>query len=323
VLLHLAIIGTGWFAHEHAKLLKKRSDVKVVAIVGSQLNKAETFSQQFDNAKPFASIQEAIESLRIDAVYICTPPFARGELEEILIAENIPFFVEKPLSIDEQLPEALALKIEQKKLITSVGYHFRYSDATTKMREFMKQRQLGIALGYWMGDAPGGTWWRKQARSGGQFVEQTTHLVDTLRYVCGEVDEVYAAYGQRQLHIEDPEADVADIGSVTLKLKNGSIATISNTCILPVGYEVGLHLYTNTGKLELSMSDLKDIQADQTVIYRNITNPYELEMNIFIDALLTKDDSLIRSTYADALKTHRITMAANQSAQLGKAIKIN
>lgn len=322
-MMHIAIIGTGWFANEHVKLLTKQKDVTIVAIVASHIDKAALFAKQLPDAKPYATIDDAIHATRIDAAYICTPPFARGAIEESLIAANIPFLVEKPLSVDEQLPEALAQKIKERKLITSVGYHFRYSDAAERMRDIMQNRTLAMGIGYWMGNAPGGTWWRKQSRSGGQFVEQTTHIVDVLRYVAGEVVEVYAAYGQQLLHEEDANADVSDIGSVTLKLESGSIATISNTCIVSAGYDVGLHLYTTTGKLELSMSQLKDIQAHQTTEYKNMTNPYERETEIFLQAVRTQDDSAIRSTYADALKTHRVTMAANQSALTGLPIKLH
>ena len=57
----------------------------------------------------------------------------------------------------------------------------------------MQDQTIGMALGRWMGGMPGVAWWRRQEGSGGQFVEQTTHIVDLLRYCAGEVTEVYAA----------------------------------------------------------------------------------------------------------------------------------
>ena len=46
-----------------------------------------------------------------------------------------------------------------------------------------------MALGYYMGGAPGG-WWQQRDKSGGQLVEQTTHIVDTALYVIGDVKAV-------------------------------------------------------------------------------------------------------------------------------------
>ena len=320
--LRVAIIGTGWFANMHAKLLAGMDHVEVCAIIGSDVEKAKQFASQFNGAKGYASIENMLGSTTVDAAYICTPPFAHGNYEYELIEHDIPFLVEKPLSVEKDLPHHILQKIEDKGLITSVGYHFRYTDAADQMKLLLQQRTIGMALGYWMGGAPGGTWWRRQEKSGGQFVEQTTHIVDLLRYFAGEVAEVYAAYGHRQLHIEDANANVADVGTVTLKLVNGSIATISNTCMLAAGEHSGLHIYTNEGKLELSHHGLKDIQKHTVTEYLNRSNPYERESNIFLEAIRTKDASHIRSTYADSVRTHQVTMAANESALTGKPIKL-
>ena len=152
--------------------------------------------------------------------------------------------------------------IESKKLITSVGYHFRYMDGTDQARELLKDRSVGMALGYWMGGMPGVNWWRKMEGSGGQFVEQTTHIVDLLRYTVGEVSEVYAAYSDRIMSSVQEGVTVPDVGSVTLKLVNGVVATISNTCAIPAGERSGLNIYTNKGVMELSHSGLLDIEEE-------------------------------------------------------------
>jgi len=320
--LKIGLIGTGWFGDMHAKLLTQQKDVEIQAVTGSSQQKAEAFAAKLPNAKGYSDVVQMLDAHTLDAVYICTPPFAHGNFEQQCIARGIPFLVEKPLSSEEELPEQLLAAIKEKGLITSVGYHFRYMDGTDKAKELLANRQLALSLGYWMGGAPGGTWWRRQERSGGQFVEQTTHIVDLLRYIAGEVTEVYAAYHEGILSSQDKNADVADAGTVTLKLEHGTIATISNTCILPAGDHVGLHLYTNAGKLEVSHGGVKDYTAETITEYKNKSNPYEKQMEAFLHAVRTGDTSHIRSSYEDAYKTHRITMAANASARNGQVIKL-
>jgi myo-inositol 2-dehydrogenase/D-chiro-inositol 1-dehydrogenase len=94
----------------------------------------------------------------------------------------------------------ISKQVTAKKLITSVGYHFRYMDSTATALRCLQERKIGMALGYWMGNMPMISWWRKQEASGGQFIEQTSHIVDLLRYTLGEVEEVYAVYGNRVMH---------------------------------------------------------------------------------------------------------------------------
>lgn len=320
--LQVGLIGTGWFADMHARLLSQLDGVKVAAITGSSQQKADQFASRFNDVKGYQDINDMLDGSKLDAVYICTPPFAHGHFEEALIERGIPFLVEKPLSSEAELPSQLLQKIEDTQLITSVGYHFRYMDGADIAKKLLADRNIAMSLGYWMGGAPGGTWWRRQERSGGQFVEQTTHIVDLLRYLVGEVTEVYAAYSEGILTKQDSNANVADAGSVTLKLDNGIIATISNTCILPAGEHVGLHIYTDAGKLEIGHSGVKDITTHSTTDYHNRSNAYEKEATAFLHAVRTGDGSLIRSTYADAYRTHQVTIAANQSATSGQVIKL-
>lgn len=158
--------------------------------------------------------------------------------------------------------------------------------------------------------------------SGGQFVEQTTHIVDLLRYTVGEVSEVYAAYGNRYMSGVEEGVTVSDVGTVTLKLVGGAVATISNTCAIPAGDRSGLHIYTNKGVLELGHSGLIDTEAGRRTEYANQTDPYELENEAFLHAIRTGDVSRIRSSYADAVRTHQVTIAANESARTGLPVKL-
>jgi len=320
--LKVGLIGTGWFGEKHALLLNEQADVEVVAVTASSQAKADQFAAKFTNMKAYGEAEHMLEQHQLDAVYICTPPFVHGNFEQQCIERGIPFLVEKPLSCDAELPKTLLEQIEAKGLITSVGYHFRYMDGTNKAKELLADRQLAMALGYWMGGAPNNSWWRRQERSGGQFVEQTTHIVDLLRYLAGDVVEVYAASSAGILTSQDPNANVADAATVTLKLANGMVATISNTCILPAGDHVGLHFYSDAGKLEIGFNGVKDYTSGQVVEYLNKSNPYELETKAFLHAVRTGDTSLIRSTYKDSYETHRVTIAANQSAATGQVIKL-
>ncbi|MNZ56277.1 hypothetical protein D3C78_742220 [compost metagenome] len=115
---------------------------------------------------------------------------------------------------------------------------------------------------------------------------------------------------------------VPDVGTVTLKLASGAVATISNTCAIPAGDKSGLHIYTDKGVLELGHNSLVDIEAGRRTEYANRANPYDLENEAFLHALRTGDASRIRSTYEDAWQTHRVTIAANESARTGLPVKL-
>ncbi|MDQ0089760.1 putative dehydrogenase [Paenibacillus anaericanus] len=321
--LNVGIIGTGWFSKVHGDILAGTEGVQVAAICGTSLEKAQEMASRYSGARSFSVLSDMLDALKLDAVYICVPPMSHGEIEGELIERGIPFFVEKPLGMNLDVPVGILDKLSKKPLINSVGYHFRYQESIQWLRELLQGRTIGMALGTWMGDMPGVAWWRRQEGSGGQFIEQTTHVVDLLRYTAGEVTEVYAAYGNRVVQDKYENVNVPDIGTVTLKLKSGAVANISNTCILPSGVgSAGLSLYTDSGILDWNSNRLEVVEQGVKTAYTNGNNAYAAETEAFIHALRSGDTSRILSDYADAVKTQRVTFAALESALSGKPVQI-
>ncbi|WP_079912199.1 Gfo/Idh/MocA family protein [Paenibacillus sp. 32352] len=320
--LQIGFVGTGGFTKFHCNLLAKMDGVQIRAFCATNLEKADRLAAEWQGAEGYDSIHRMLDETSLDAVYICVPPMAHGEIETALIERGIPFFVEKPVGLDLELPHAILQKVQEKKLITSVGYHFRYMDSTQRAAAVLAERTIGMGLGYWMGGMPRVAWWRKQDGSGGQFIEQTTHIVDLMRYLMGEALEVYAAYGSRFMHTVEEGVTTPDVGTVTIKLASGAVATISNTCMLPAGGPTGLHLYTDQGIMELTQGGLKDIGKTIVCEYKNQSNAYVRAHEAFLHAVRTGDTSGILSTYEDAVKTQAIAVAALQSAERGVPVRL-
>ncbi|WP_256758881.1 Gfo/Idh/MocA family protein [Cohnella sp. WQ 127256] len=321
--LKLGFIGTGGIAHHHVKNLVQMEGVALSAFYDVDIQRAQQAASEHNGAKAFSNLNEMLDGSDLDGVYVCVPPMAHGDAEYQLVERGIPFLVEKPLGINREVPLSIGEKIKSNNLITSVGYHWRYNESASLAKQLLANSKPGMALGYWMGGMPMVPWWRVQAGSGGQFVEQTTHIVDLLRYLCGEVQEVYAAYSLQVMGEQVEGTDVPDVGTVTLKLKNGMVATISNTCLLPIGHHTGLDIYTSNGVLELRSDALRELTTAGTTVHPNVANPYYIEDEAFLHALRTGDTSQILSNYEDSLKTHEITIAANESAASGKAILLS
>ncbi|OME96404.1 MULTISPECIES: Gfo/Idh/MocA family protein [Paenibacillus] len=320
--LRIGIIGTGWFSKVHADILSNMDGVQVAAFVGTSQEKAARAVQGYASAKAYSNTEQMLDETKPDAVYICVPPFAHGEIESQLVQRGIPFLVEKPLGTNLDTPRQILHGVKKAGLITSAGYHFRYTDAATKAAELLEGRKIGMALGYWMGDMPQVYWWRRQEGSGGQFIEQTTHMVDLLRCLLGEVDEVYAAFAHRAMKDIHEGVTVHDVGTATLKLRSGAVATISNTCMLPESDKVGLAIYTEQGVIDIQPDKLIVKEKGRLTEIRNAANPYLRENEAFIHALRTGDASGILSTYEDAVKTMEVTYAALRSAETGIPVKV-
>ncbi len=153
------------------------------------------------------------------------------------------------------------------------------------------------------------------------MVEQTTHIFDLARYLCGEITEVFAAYANR-VSGAVPGFNSYDVGVATLKFANGAVGTISNTSMLNVPYTVGLHVIAQDLVLEIH-GDLTVIEPGHREIFTAGVNSILEENRAFIYAVRTGDASRIRSTYEDAVNTLAVTLACNESAASGSPVAVS
>jgi len=156
--------------------------------------------------------------------------------------------------------------------------------------------------------------------SGGQMVEQTTHIFDLARYLCGDITEVYAAASNRDSR-DIPGFDIHDVGTAVVKFANGVVGTVSNTCLLGMPYTVGLHIVARDLVVEVH-GDIKIIEPGHTETFTGGVNAILEENRAFIEAVRSGDASGIRSTYPDAVKTLAVTLACNESARTGLPVKV-
>ena len=104
-----------------------------------------------------------------------------------------------------------------------------------------------------------------------QFGHSSGRPHNSLRCLLGEVDEVYAAFAHRAMKDLHEGVTVHDVGTATLKLKSGAVATISNTCLLPEAEKIGLAIYTEQGVIEIHSDKLLVKEKGKTTEYHSST----------------------------------------------------
>ncbi len=322
--LRVGCIGTGFIGRRHLVALSSFPDVEVVAVADMVPQRAEVEAAQL-GARAYDDGLVLLEQEELDAVWLCVPPFAHGPLEQAAVERSLPFFVEKPLALD--LPSALhvAQGVRERGLLTAVGYHWRHLDVVQQAARALAGAPVQLAMGYWLDRTPAAPWWSRRHRSGGQVLEQTTHIFDLARLLIGEVDTVSAVEVSVPRE-EFPDADLATSTSVTLRFASGAIGTISSTCVLGWRHRVGLHLVAEGTIVEIrerSLSDheLRVMTSDGEVVVQSDQDPVALEDRDFVDAL-RGDVAGVLVPYEEALRTHALTCAADRSAREGRLVEL-
>lgn len=318
--MRIGFIGTGGIAAAHMKALQEMEDVEFAAMCDIDEEKAQGRAEEFGGTA-YSDFHRMYDKEELDAVYISTPPFAHGDIELMACERGIPMFIEKPVDVDMGRASKIGEAIRNSGVIVSVGYHWRYSAGCRYVRQVLADEPMILgALGSWIGGMPGTPWWRVRAQSGGQHVEQTTHIFDLARYVIGSEAKAVHGLAVSGSMTDVPGYDVDDMSVVNIHFENGAIANIVSCCamkgfgrakleVLCRGLVVGItggSVSVNRAGEEEEIPELEGSDRDR----------------VFIDAVKTGDGSGILSTYDDAVKTLGIMLAASESFETGKVVEL-
>lgn len=312
--LRLGFIGAGWIAALHLEALERLGRTKLVAVVSRTIDGAAAVTERWGGT-PHADLDRMLDEARIDVAYLCVPPFRAVAIGERLVERGIPFLAEKPLAAaDAAGPARLAAAIERAGVVVAVGYHLRALDIVPVVQARLAAQPPRLAVARWLGSTPPPAWWGRVEEGGGQVVEQATHLYDLARLLMGEA-EVVGAISTRDPDASPPGVDVADATAAILRFESGAIGSFANTRRIASGsIEVEFAsdgLLTTLVKRDGGQGDwharfdtgdgVEELHAER--------DPYEIQAAAFLDAVEARDPGRVLSTYADALKTDRLTRA--------------
>jgi predicted dehydrogenase len=326
--VRIGVVGTGGVAQRHLGVLRSVPDLEVVGHVSHSPARAAAQAAQW-GGQPFTTVDELLDQQRPHAVWVCVRPDGHGPIERELIQRRIPFFVEKPLSVDLATAEHIASWLAPGRPIVAVGYKLRAVDTLDRARELLVEHPPRMLHAAWHDALPPPAWWRHAAQGGGQVVEQATHVLDLARHLVGEA-EVIAALGGRWPRAEAPDSDVPDVSSALLQFQTsaGRIpGLLSATSLLRGHQATELRLVCEGRIVRLSERALVVETGRATDELLTTVDPFLVEDLAFLAAVRTADPARVLCSYADALETHRLAcsirdaLAAAAHADLLKRFK--
>ena len=320
--LRVGCVGTGFIAGRHLTALAAMDDVEVVAVADAQRDRADAVAERY-GAQPYTDGTALLERDDLDAVWLCVPPAAHGPLELAAAGRGLPFFVEKPLAVDLATAVRVADAVRERGLLTCVGYHWRSLDVVARAREAVAGRPVDLLTATWLDSTPAAPWWAQRSGSGGQLVEQTTHLVDLARWLVGEIATVQALETTRA-RPQWPDADVPTASTVLLRFASGTVGTITSSCVLDRRHDVSLRLVSDGQLLDLRERALSDHELrietkDGEQVVRHTHDPIASEDRAFVDALRTGSRD-VPVPYDEGLRTQAAVCAADLSARRGGTV---
>jgi len=324
--LGIGMIGCGGIAGIHARCLSTISKIKLEAFTDIVEEKAKAFATQY-GGRAYSDWHEMLDKEKLDIVYISLPPYAHEDEVMVAAEKGINIFIEKPIALNMKLAREMMRTAEKYDVKSQVGYCCRFGAGIEKARNLIgseEAEEVGLAVGWYWCHFLGGQWWRDKEKSGGQVVEQSTHLYDAFRYLCGDVEIVYG-HMNKKFWVEISDLTIEDISSSTFRFRSGAIGSIAATTWgVPNQWWLRWLIATKNYTLESSGSNNLTCHTTKPPVKTQMTSEdrdvYLLEAKDLIQAVLK--DKETRIPIEEGARTLEFTLAARKSMETGRPVTL-
>ena len=264
--LKFALVGAGVIGKHHGRVISQLADrIELVAVVDIDLGKAELLTAE-RGGRPFASLTEALASVDIDVVVVCTPTGRHGEVAIEALAAGKHVIVEKPAEVTvAKTDEIIEAQRKAGRLVTVISQH-RFDPATEVTLEAIRKGELGrltsgiASIDWWRGQSYydsgdwRGTW---ELDGGGALMNQGVHTVDLLVAALGRPVEVFAYTGT----LAHERIEVEDVAVAVVRFDSGALGVLHATTAAYPGLSARLQVHGDRGSAVIDNDQLAFIHV--------------------------------------------------------------
>lgn len=311
--LGVAVVGTGFWGKNHARVYKDLDSTELVAICDANAERAKIVASQF-GVKAYTSSTRMLKNENIQAVSICTwsTSLAREALKALRAGKHV--LVEKPMATNTKQAQNLLATAQENKLHFTVGLLMRFIPGLQHIREAVADKKIGELV---CATAKRVSQWPERIGDVGVVKDTAIHDIDVMRYIFSEDPiSVYAKTGSMR------HRKFEDYAQIMLTFEGGKSAFIESNWLTP--YKT--RTLTVTGSDAIMRLDYitQELWIEAAKENRQPKFPWQeplkLELQHFADCILNKQKPIV--TGEDGFRALRIAEAALLSSEKNKAIKL-
>ena len=311
--LKTAVIGTGFWGKNHARVYKELAETELLAVCDIDESRASSIAKQF-NVTPYTSIERMLKKEDIEAASVCTWSTSLAQ-EAIKVVENgRHVLVEKPMAANTKQAEKLVNTAEKMGVHLTVGFLMRFIPGLQQMKKAVETESIGELV---CATAKRVSQWPERIGDVGVVKDTAIHDIDVMLYLFNQQPiAVYAKTG-RMKHNK-----FEDYAQIMLTFEGGKNAFVESNWLTP--YKTRVLVATGSDaimKLDYMTQELTIENAKETVQPRYETQePLKLELKHFANCILNKEKPLI--TGLDGLRALKTAESALKSSSTGNIIKL-
>lgn len=338
----IGIIGVGWMGSEHGRNIISNPKAELTAVSDANDKTVQQFLLSADHScSVYENYMDLLQS-DIDAVIIASSNAAHAEMTIAAAKLGKHIYCEKPMANTLEDCARVRDAVEAAGVSYLIGYHRRLNPLYLQVKRYLEDGRFGqptIIESEYNHHVPGDwdiwSWLGKKSIAGSIFHGGCGHNVDLLRYMGGDIEEVFCFKDicfPRTVQIETEDTAVA-----VYRFTSGAIGKVQLSLGPVLPFTFGFRLIGTKGTVINNRIWFDDIpRFDQPGheqdciklpdswipdnVQGGVSEPWKAQMDHFIDIISEQTPSM--NDVHSAFETSKAVFAALESAETGKAVKI-
>lgn len=180
--LRVGVIGAGYVSkNNYLPVLAQREDIEFVGIMARNYENALRAQRSFGAEHAVKTIEE-LAALEIDCAFVLTPKQVHAQQVTYLMNQGIDVFCEKPMATTLKDCEELVKLCRETGRKLMIGFNRRYAPVVNAAKEALNGQAPDVIIA-------------QKNRPQTEYhatLENAVHMVDLMRYFCGEAVDVHA-----------------------------------------------------------------------------------------------------------------------------------
>jgi predicted dehydrogenase len=337
---NVGIVGYGWAASAHIPAIDATNLAQVTAVYSARtLNPAELSSRHGRPIALYNSLDAMLSDSTIDVVSICSYPHQHADHIVAAAAARKALIIEKPITLTLDDARRVEHAVQASGCKSCVCFEGRYSNQLTITKAVIDDGLIGTIhyaeVDYFHGIGPWyGQWrWNVSKESGGSsLLSAGCHALNALLWFMGnEVESIVC----RSTRSSGPIFSQYQYDSTSVSLvqfsdgRLGKVASVID-CMQPYYFHV--HLIGSEGsildnkfhseRLRLNKHAWSNLSMKMLDSGDVADHPYQAQFEAFFRSLAAGTEMPLTSL-TEAMKTHRVVLAADIAAVERRAVKIS
>jgi predicted dehydrogenase len=328
--MKILVVGCGSIGARHIRNLKALKVGEIAACEPDE-RRLSTMRDQYSLSEVFPNLGDAL-SRGYEAVLVCTPPSSHIAIAREALEHGAHVFIEKPLSNTLDGVDDLIKRASKEKRVISIGYNFRFHPGLRMIKNCVAKKEIGNALTAraqfgqylpdWRPDQDYTKSYTARSKLGGGIILDGSHEIDYMRWLFGNVREVFC-YTRDTPNLK---TDTEGIAEILLRFKSGCLGEIHLDYVRP-GYARDLEIVGERGVIKWEYeSNAVDKYLQETKEWQSIklegenTDMYIAEIENFIASTKGFEEPFM--SCIEGKKSLEVVLAAKESATTGRVIRL-